>query len=257
MEPITDYHRTIRGWVIRFSRNPKCDFGSVLHADSSRYPIVEGGGNFDAGKMAVRALNTGVDALRAIIDIENSQKRGGLNVTGLSVLSRTGMVSASLAIWLLEPDDADIRFERGLRLSRENIKQLKAFADKDGVYTKTVDPKTTEVATAYRELANVEIAEIEKVMTRHGFNSGQHVENSAILFEIANLLNGWDSDTNDYRKPILDAWRRTSGFAHALAWQYELAFELQPDDFYVDAVAAPTILMAIAIDLFDRRRTAC
>lgn len=255
MEPITDYHKTIREWITRFSKNPNCDFGSALHYDSGRYPTVQGGGNFDAGKMVVRALNTGVDALRAIVDMEDRQKRDGLNVTGLSVLSRTGMVSASLAIWLLGPDDADIRFEHGLRLSRENIKQLKAFADKDDVYTKTVDPNMTEVATEFRELAKSEIAEIEKVMTQHGFNLGRPVENSAILFEVAELLNGWDGDANDYRKPILDAWRITSGFAHALAWQYELAFELPPDDFYDDVVAAPTILMAIAIDLFDKRRT--
>lgn len=256
MEPITDYHQTIREWITRFSKNPNCDFGSALHSDSSRYPMVEGGGNFVAGKMVVRALNTGVDALRAIVDMENRQKRVGLNVPGLSVLSRTGMVSASLAIWLLEPDDADIRFEHGLRLSRENIKQFKAFADKDGVYTKTVDPKMTEVATAFRELAKAEVAEIEKVMTQHGFNPGRQVENSAILFEIAQRLNGWDGDATDYRKPVLDAWRKTSGFAHALAWQYEIAFDLPPDDFYDDVVAAPTILMAIAIDLFDKRRTA-
>lgn len=256
VEPITDYHSTIHDWSIRFQQNPQCDLGSDLHADSLRYPIVEGGGNFDSGKMVVRALRTGVEVLSGILDMEEQQMSQGLSVPSLSVLSRTGMVSAALTIWLLESDEADTRLERGLLLARENIKQLKAFADRAEVFNKTVDPDMNRVATSLREQADTETSAIERVMAKHGFNSGRKVENSAILFQITEHLNSQDGDANDYRKTILDAWRKDSGFAHALAWQYDLAFDLPPHDFYDDVVAAPTILMGLAMELFDKRRKA-
>lgn len=254
MEPITDYRATIRHWIRSFNQNPNCDYGSDLHSDSLRYPVIDGGGNFNAGKMTVRALRTGVEALRAIMDMEKRQKRQGLNVPGLSVLSRTGMVSASIVIWLLESDDATVRFERGLLLSRENIKQLKALSDRAEIYNETIDAQMTELAKRFRRYADDEISEINELMTRNGFNVNRKVENSAILFDISQRLNGFEGDLSDYRKSILDAWRMESGFAHALAWQYEIAFSKSPSEFYEDVVAAPTLLMAEAMELFDRRR---
>lgn len=256
MEPIKDYRATIRRWGKRFKRNPDCDYGSDLYSDSLRYPVIDGGGNFNAGKMTARALSTGISALCTILDIEKRQERHGVNVPGLSVLSRTGMVSASIVIWLLESDDADVRFERGLRLSRENVKQFKALADRGEIYNKTIDPQINEIVRCLRGSADAEIAALEKMMDENGFKVGKQIENSRILFDVSERLNGYDGDSSDYRKSILDAWRMDSGFAHALAWPYEIAFTKPPREFYEDVVAAPTLLMADAIDLLDRRRTA-
>ncbi|GAB3042117.1 hypothetical protein GCM10027079_02620 [Sediminivirga luteola] len=254
MEDTSDYQASIRSWAREFSGNPHCDEGADLHKDSLRYPHFEGGANFNLAKIVVRAMSAGVHSLNGLLDLEAGTEPGGVNAVAIAALSRTAIIAGATVTWLLESDDADVRFQRGLEMACENLRQMKSLAHKDGVYAKTISPELPEIAKLYRDLAKAELAFIEDFAHKNGLSLAGKVENTETIFKSSGRLNGVNGDPDDYRKKIQDHWRTGSAYAHALAWQYEPQLTPPPGEFREEMIATAFLLVADAKELFDKRR---
>lgn len=240
----------INEWAEFLDTPPMVKRNSDLRRDDLRYPHVPNGYNLQSSRMVFRSLLTAVRTMQFMT--AHVDQSPSIDAVSYSVLSRTAMVGAAHAVWLLEDDDADERLRHGLLLSKENVRQFKSFADRAETYKKTVHPDMAIKAKEMRTAGNVEIAAIDRQLAELGTSLTAGFDDTNLLFQAAKLLD--DGSGNDWRKPITDAWRIASGFAHALSWQFEVGYNLPPDEFVNEAIAAPFLLTDVAFDLLELRR---
>lgn len=127
--------------------------------------------------------------------------------TGLNGVLRGGLVASAMALWLLGPDDHELRDQRGLALTNEwyyrriqyQEELLKIVGDEDGRGQAQID-RLKEDQRRSAELRTKNIA--VNATTIIGWSAAHR----------------YGKDTGQHQSAVLE-WRRLGGDAHALGWQ--------------------------------------
>jgi len=180
-------------------------------------------------------------------------------------LARAGVLGAAHALWLLDAPDRVGRQKRGLRLAHEEFKRDRQ------TMTDLLD-LTGDPAGHVQQRIDTLKEWMDRAVTvggTLGMTPAQvrHVEDTALIDEVAARYVGTDPGSEDLAKTYKVVWRMYSGTAHGLRWSAMLRADIvaKPDgtahgyvthdleqlDMAANAVA---LFIGRAIDLYGIRR---
>jgi hypothetical protein len=129
--------------------------------------------------------------------------------TGVNGVLRGGLVAASLALWLLGPDDPDVRDQRGLAVTDEWYWRRISF-QRDYMASRG------ELAEDGAASAQLELLERHRVQAGQLRTAATKVQATDIVDWSASHL--WGPKSSQRSDALLE-WKRLGGDAHALGWQ--------------------------------------
>lgn len=208
---------------------PEVEPGSDLAFDTAR------SGTYDVGHAAWSGIAVAIDHLHALREL--IVKAGSLHTYAPFSLIRSAMDNASLALWLIGPDDSDERVLRCLRVASENVRQSR---DARAV----LGPRAPQPPRP----DDVRLQEITDIANALGINSrgaagARWAGYERIVEEAATLTRILDPGATAF------LWRACSAFGHGRQWA-ALALlnrELQPRSQGVLDVRLTTTVEQVAL----------
>ena len=136
-------------------------------------------------------------------------------------LLRGGLLGACQAMWLLEPEEAAERQERGRRYSEEwyvkRIQWQQTFLPSAGASRKSglVYAPQLEAHEAGRVASQLELLKSDLELLRMARTSSATYNSTAIIERVAEVV---FPDDLHARRSLVREWRRLGGDAHVLGW---------------------------------------
>lgn len=195
MESTFSQHEALRA---RWQSAPTPASGSALQRANEVWPRLPFS---EHARQALVATWDHLDVIRLVVDARRTFP------TGINGVLRGAIVASSLALWLLGPDDADERDERGLALGDEwyarriryqhDLLALQPEPDGHGQAQLALLRQDREQLRAVRRSAvEVQATSVIDWACRHRFGK----------------------DSPQHKQALLE-WQRLGGDAHALGWQ--------------------------------------
>jgi hypothetical protein len=195
---------TLDGWRDRLAEIIEPAPGSELAVDDEEWPYACTSSLVSVGLGTAREH---LHAVRILVEAEE------LFPAAASTLCRSALIGASLAVWMLEPDDRDVRLRRALSLAVEDYKRHIQFGrDITGMLAPEDIAPTADEQLDRLELRRSQVLSLlDNVGGRAEVNLTDDVIPTALEYTIPD---------DSQRAQMLVRWRAMSGAAHALTWHY-------------------------------------
>lgn len=204
LEAIRATYPTLDEWRDTLSEIIVPPPGSALAVDDEEWPYLSASSLVSVGLASAREH---LHAVRLLIEARE------LFPAATATVCRSALIGASLAVWMLQPDEREERLRRSLSLAVEDYKRHIQF----GRDVKELFPDALITPTADEQLDRLELRR-SQVMSLLG-NLGGLLEVSLTDDVIPSALEYAVPDASQ-RAQMLVRWRSMSGAAHALAWHY-------------------------------------
>ena len=201
---IRDTFPTLDRWRDRLAEIIEPEPGSELAVDDEEWPYLCTSSLVSVGLATAREH---LHAVRILIEAEE------LFPAAASTLCRSALIGASLAVWMLEPDDRDVRLRRALSLAAEDYKRHIQF----GRDVKELFVPADIAPTADEQLDRLELrrSQVMSLLDNVGGLVEVNLTDDVIPTALAHTIPG-----DAQRGQMLVRWRAMSGAAHALTWHY-------------------------------------
>lgn len=221
----------------------------IARGSDLKQPPVIPGRNHRTSVLAWRALATaGEMAGHAFTTVTLTS--GGVHTKPFLALSRTALVSAARALYLLEPDSADERKFHTLQLYVKEFKDIKSVIDEWEKGGGTVTPRLARQRTKALD----GLGHCGKALEALRKPAGSHQTDTGILTEASKHLAG--GTVHEPRTNVFTMWHLSSGVAHGRSWPWD-DLGLEHHDIHTQVAVMwsnPLGLMNAAWDLWNRRR---
>lgn len=195
---------TLDGWRQRLSEISVPSPGSALASDDEQWPYTPSSTLVSVGLASAREH---LHAVRLLIEA------GELFPAAASTLCRSGLIGASLAVWVLRPDEQRERLRRSLSVAVEDYKRHIQF----GIDVNKLFPPELVAPTAAEQLDRLELRRSQVMMLLA--DVGGLLEVNLTDDVIPSALEYAVPDASQ-RAQMLVRWRAMSGAAHALTWHF-------------------------------------
>ncbi|WP_068200537.1 hypothetical protein [Isoptericola dokdonensis] len=228
-------------WGRRVVAPASCEItpGSDLARDGSRK--LPGGRVL--GKVVWRALATAGEHAAAAGHLLRAYDNAVFAKPNLT-WARTTLVGAAKALYVLDPDDADERRVRALRLLRAesaDVHRLIKVWQGEGA----LDQELSKAADELQQDSEAALVSMQQ-------KPGSQISESALLEAVAHHLDG--GPANPLAR-VQELWNTTSGIAHARTWAWDTGLEDSTGAEQVVRIwILPIDLMYSAWELWNQRR---
>jgi len=177
-------------------------------------------GRWRTGALHVTGISAAVDALRMVQTILEPVAEGkdALPMSALYPVLRSAIESASLAIYLLAPDDRDERLRRSYLIAADDAKYKSMFASTMG--TANAAEVREQIQDEIRDLIGTRPSLGDPAAFRFvGVSYGDMVEKAEQAIAVDPVIE------QRQRMPLLGMWQLLSGLSHAKQWSFISSME--------------------------------
>lgn len=186
----------------------KPEFGSALAKDDLLYTP------FPTSSAAAYSIGSAIDHLALIrSSIKHTET---LRPFALYTLTRTASLSASRAVWILNPEAPEERQRRGLEMAYADAKNLNALVSKSIRGPLTAEQKETARATS--ESCRSNITRVKAAGGSLGMKFGKKDPRPSETSIIADAAAWADKEHLGTAQATNLLWMTNSGYAHGLSW---------------------------------------
>lgn len=178
--------------------------GSDLALDDAEWPYASASALVSVGLSSAREH---LHAVRLLVEAQE------LFPAAVATLCRSALIGASLAVWMLEPDERSERLRRSLSLAVEDYKRHLQY----GRDVKGLLPPEQVTPIADEQLDRLELRRSQVLSLLDDVGGVRDVNLSDDVIPSALKVAVPDAPQ---RGPMTLRWRSMSGAAHALAWHY-------------------------------------
>lgn len=200
-------HRIQDRGSLRIARRSDLDQPPVIPGPVHRTQVLAWRALATAGEMAGHAFAT------------VTHTEGGVSTKPFLTTSRTALLSAARALYVLESDSPDERKFRTLQLLVKEFKDIKSVIDEWEKGGGTV----TRSLARQRAQAIKNLDHCGKALASLGKPAGSHQNDTSLLAEASKHLTG--GTIHDPRTNVFTMWHVSSGVAHGRSWPWDSGLE--------------------------------
>jgi hypothetical protein len=219
--------------------------GSDLAEDDKQWPYMR------ASTLVQCGLATAREHLHAV---RLSIEAGELFPAAVSTLCRSALIGASLAVWVLEPDDRSLRLRRSLSLALEDYDRHLQY----GIDVKSLLPPERIRPGADEQLDRLQLrrSQVLALLDEVGGVAAVNLTNDVLPTAVKVAV---PDEGDQLRADLVLRWRAMSGAAHALLWHYfgyEGTSASEVDEGGVGTIEVAGDIPRLAMDYFTGYRVA-
>lgn len=191
-------------WRMVIASRPEAKSDSALAADDVVWPWAP------PTSLCLATLGSAREHLHAIRLLIEA---GELFPSVTSTLARSALMSASVAVWMLEPDQASERQRRMLTFALEDYRNHIAFGDQVSrtFHIEDIHPNADEQLSRLRQRSN----EVRELLDQRGGPVGWNMTDTIIPAAVNETTTG-----SRQRSHFESRWRVMSGAAHGFVWPH-------------------------------------
>lgn len=232
---------------------------SRFYNSGQGYQLTRPGGSLDTDEplptthwqpahLAWRALAASCENLGTISEYLTLTNKA-IMVKPFAAMSRVALLGAAKCVYLMEPDDRAARHRRFLQLVNDEVHSVNLMVEDV--------PEGLDTSSEFERIKSY-VADLKatgrRLSTAAGLTSEtRRLRETALLEEVSHVLDVFGASS---RMAVMDAWRYTSGIAHAQSWHWDLfpQGETPPDLQLNRLVLASGRMTQRAWDFWELRR---
>lgn len=198
--------------------------------------------------LAWRAMAGGCEHLAFIAEYSRANDLD-VRPKPFAVLARAALLGAAKAAYLLEPDSAQERRHRSLKLFTSEVSNTeKVLSD---INLLPASERPDDYLQADQEMQQL-IDASKRALVAEGFKERTRIDETPLLLAVSHLL---DIGKGNPAAGVITSWRYTSGVAHSMSWHWDLLpVDEDPSQQLAYTIGAPGRLMEEAWKLWELRR---